>query len=120
MNFKGYCRVRMLNNHLLVRQERFQSMLPMYFRGASCAIVCFDLTRENTFKSIKNWIKELNDSVESTSVITIIVGNKVDLKRQVNQEVGKQYASSINAFYFETSAKNNIGITKNIINNTHK
>ena len=43
----------------------------------------------------------------------MLVGNKADLfeQEQVKEEEAKEYANSINAEYYLTSAKNNIRIT---------
>ena len=43
-------------------QERFRSMAPMYYRGASAAILVYDITRADTFYDIEGWIQELRAS----------------------------------------------------------
>jgi small GTP-binding protein len=37
-------------------QERFRAMAHMYYRGAAAAIVCFDITNENSFTKMKEWL----------------------------------------------------------------
>ncbi len=44
-------------------QERFRAMAPMYYRNSSAAIVCFDVTKEETFVKMKDWIEELIKNV---------------------------------------------------------
>lgn len=92
-------------------QERFRSMAPMYYRNANAALLVFDITQQSTFASIKSWVKELQRNVEEPLVLCV-VGNKTDLEaqRKVTKEEAEQYASSIAASYFESSALNDTGI----------
>lgn len=93
-------------------QERYHSLAPMYYRGASVAIVVYDITNKNSFITVKKWIKELKEYAPKDILITI-VGNKSDLlqKRKVSLMQVQAYSEEINAIYLETSAKDN----KNII-----
>lgn len=52
-------------------------------------------------------------SAES-GVPIIILGNKIDLTRQVSKEEAQKVADGYKLKYFETSAKNNIGISEAI------
>lgn len=91
-------------------QERFRSMAPMYYRNANAAMLVFDLTQYNTFAAIKGWVKELQQNVEESMVLTVI-GNKSDLhQRQVDGEEGRKYATSIGATYHEISVLHNEGV----------
>ena len=40
-------------------QERYHSLAPMYYRGASAAIVVYDITKADTLERAKSWVKEL-------------------------------------------------------------
>ncbi len=44
----------------------------------------------------------------------ILLGNKIDLNRQVTTEEAEKVAGSYKIKFFETSAKNNIGISEAI------
>jgi GTPase SAR1 family protein len=85
-------------------------MAPMYYRGASAAVLAFDLTSQESYVAVKDWVKELHGNVDSELVVAI-AGNKVDMadERQVETKVASEYAKSIGALYVETSAKDNIG-----------
>jgi GTPase SAR1 family protein len=37
--------------------KRFRSMVPMYYRGASAALLVYDVTEPASFQSIKDWAK---------------------------------------------------------------
>ena len=38
-------------------QERYRSLAPMYYRGASAAIVVFDITNAQSFNGAKGWVR---------------------------------------------------------------
>ncbi|XP_058802876.1 ras-related protein Rab-24-like isoform X2 [Phymastichus coffea] len=39
-------------------EERYQSVCKLYYRNATAAIVCYDVTLENTFRKLNYWINE--------------------------------------------------------------
>jgi len=93
-------------------QERFRSLAPMYYRGASAALLVYDITSLVSFNKVKEWINELRLNVPE-DIIMVVVGNKVDRAakhRQVKFEVGYDYARSVGASFTETSAKTKEGI----------
>jgi len=88
-------------------QERYRSLAPMYYRGASAAIVVFDLTNKDSYGGAKSWIKELTRRGDPNVVIAL-AGNKADLpvsQRKVESEEVLAYAEENNVLYLETSAK---------------
>ncbi|KAL4235426.1 Ras-related protein Rab-22A [Mactra antiquata] len=86
-------------------QEKYRALAPMYYRGASAAIVVYDVTRECSFPAVKDWVRELRHNVPGNMVVAI-AGNKCDLTelREVRTEDAKQYAEDIDAIFTETSA----------------
>ncbi|CEL57367.1 Ras-like GTP-binding protein RYL2 OS=Yarrowia lipolytica (strain CLIB 122 / E 150) GN=RYL2 PE=3 SV=2 [Rhizoctonia solani AG-1 IB] len=62
-------------------QERFRSMAPMYYRGASAAILVYDITSASSFEDVKLWIDELKRNCDPDLLI-YIVGAKADLAAQ--------------------------------------
>jgi len=34
-------------------------LAPMYYRGACAAVIVFDITREESFRKMQDWVKEL-------------------------------------------------------------
>jgi len=51
----------------------------MYYRGAAAAIIVYDITRADTFNTLKNWVEELK-SKGPKDVAIAIAGNKADLE----------------------------------------
>ncbi|XP_002735512.2 uncharacterized protein LOC100370364 [Saccoglossus kowalevskii] len=98
-------------------QERFRSMAPMYYRKANAALLVYDITVPDTFNAIKSWVDELQRNVDE-GIILCVLGNKCDLTehRQVSKEEGQDYATSIGALFFETSALTNEGLQDAFVN----
>ncbi|XP_029773839.1 ras-related protein Rab-22A [Suricata suricatta] len=94
-------------------QERFRALAPMYYRGSAAAVIVYDITKEETFSTLKNWVKELRQH-GPPNIVVAIAGNKCDLidVREVMERDAKDYADSIHAIFVETSAKNAININE--------
>jgi len=93
-------------------QERYRSLAPMYYRGATAAIVVYDVTNRLSFDGAKSWVKELQRRGEADVVIAL-AGNKADnppARHAVSAEEAKEYADSNNIIHMLTSAKLNMNI----------
>ena len=80
---------------------------------AVAAILVFSITDESSFEKLKEWVRELQNNVEEPLVLAIAC-NKADLadQRVVPAEAATQYATSIGALIYETSAKSNTGVSQ--------
>jgi len=99
-------------------QETYKSITRSYFRGASGALLVFDITRRNTFNSVTSWLHDLRQIAED-DIVVILVGNKSDLapsstitagdatnKRQVTKKEAEEWCKVNKVMqYVETSAK---------------
>ena len=94
------------------RQEKFRIMINMYYKGSKCIVICYDITEENSFNNVKNWLSEIEKNVNG--IFIILVGNKCDLNdnRKISYENAESFAKENNMFYIETSAKNNVNVNK--------
>ncbi|EED96624.1 rab-type small G protein [Thalassiosira pseudonana CCMP1335] len=92
-------------------QEKYRSLAPMYYRGASAAILVYDITNPSSFAALKDWASELKQNGPSDLVL-VVCGNKLDLieYRSVGRSVGEEYAAGIGAMYVEASAKDGKGV----------
>ncbi|KAI4242685.1 MAG: hypothetical protein L6R40_003906 [Gallowayella cf. fulva] len=59
-------------------QETYKSITRSYFRGASGALLVFDLTRRSTFEHATEWLTDLRQIAEE-GIVVVLVGNKCDL-----------------------------------------
>lgn len=92
-------------------QEKFHALGPIYYRNSNGAILVYDITDEDSFGKVKNWIKELKKMLGS-EIVLVIAGNKIDLEheRTVPLEEAESYANMVGAKHFYTSAKLNQGV----------
>ncbi|KAK3321085.1 GTP-binding protein rab2 [Cercophora scortea] len=59
-------------------QETYKSVTRSYFRGASGALLVFDLSRRQTFQHVTDWLNDLRQIAEP-DIVVVLVGNKADL-----------------------------------------
>jgi len=92
-------------------QERFHALGPIYYRDSNGAVLVYDITDEDSFQKVKNWVKELRKML-GQDIALAIVGNKIDLEKERNVTVAQaeEYAKSVGAVHYQTSAKLNRGI----------
>lgn len=88
-------------------QERFRTITSSYYRGAHGIIVVYDVTDQESFNNVKQWLHEI-DRYACENVNKLLVGNKSDLttKRVVSTETAKEFADQLGIEFLETSAKN--------------
>ena len=79
----------------------------MYYKDAQAAILMYDCTQKESFTGMKKWVKEMEKHVIRDKIILVVAGNKCDLVEQetVDMNKAKEYADSIKAKFYMTSAK---------------
>ncbi len=119
-------------------QETYKSITRSYFRGASGALLVFDITRRSTFDHATEWLTDLRQIAEE-GIVVVLVGNKSDLaasstvtrngsphaspnetkgldpenKRAVTKEEAEEWCQRNGVLrYVETSAKSGQGVEK--------
>ena len=90
-------------------QERFRSIALQSLRTSKGIAVVFNVADKTSFDKINYWLEQIKNV--SVNIPIVLFGNKCDLEnRQVSKEEAENYAKEKNILYFETSAKNNIGV----------
>ena len=91
-----------------IGQEKYRSLTKIFVKDSNIVIFVYDITKRESFDSLKYWKKIINDILGEDLTLGVI-GNKIDLylEEQVNENEGKEYADSIGAKFKITSAKNN-------------
>lgn len=89
-------------------QERFKFLHATYYKMTAGALLCFDLTRYDTYDTMSEWLSEMYDILKE-KIPFVLIGNKVDLVeavgRMIDQDESKEFAESNGGIYIETSAK---------------
>jgi len=97
----------------LAGQPHFKHVRSGFYLGAAGALLVYDVTRKSTLENLENWRSEMERNSGDASAV-VVVGNKCDLKdlREVKTAEGVDYAKSIDAPFFETSAKEGNNVEK--------
>lgn len=102
-------------------QETYKSVTRSYFRGASGALLVFDITRRSSFLHAIDWLNDLRQIAED-GVVVVLVGNKSDLaatpetgggetRRAVTVQEAEEWCHANGVMrYVETSAKSGEGV----------
>ena len=91
-------------------QERYQSITKNFYRNADGILFVFDVTNEDTFHHIKNWLITSEDIDKDFK--KMIVGNKIDLEDKIviNKEKMEKFGEKKNMKCFLTSAKDGTNV----------
>lgn len=86
-------------------QERYKSITAAYYKGAKGALIVYDITKPDSFKSIDKWFNEIKEYGDK-AIIPMLIGNKCDLKhlRAVESNVALDRAKVLKMPFMETSA----------------
>ena len=101
-------------------QERFRCLPKKYYQNADGVLLLFDVTNEETFTSVSNWMKDVKDNSNKTisadanaqsDISLYLIGNKIDKDgRVITREKAEEMAKSLGMKYFEVSCKINMNI----------
>lgn len=91
-------------------EEKYASLSAFYCRGASVAVLAFDLTSSTSFNKLRDiFIPLLQDSVDNC--LTVVVGTKADLldskEREVRSSEGRALAVQQHRFQLERALQHN-------------
>jgi len=94
-------------------QEAFRSITRSYYKSSSGVILCYDITRMDSFEHITQWLEDIRSICHQNTPI-ILLGTKCDLesKRVVSTEMVQQFAEQHNLLFHEISSKTNINVTE--------
>ena len=91
-------------------QERYRTIVPMYLRGASAAVLVMDVSKENSLDSIDYWVNFIRENGEGISIL-VLCCNKIDLPERIYDIRSiQEKANEHQLTYFETSCISKVGI----------
>eukprot|EP01099_Mayorella_cantabrigiensis_P006398 TRINITY_DN5323_c0_g1_i1.p1 TRINITY_DN5323_c0_g1~~TRINITY_DN5323_c0_g1_i1.p1 ORF type:complete len:242 (+),score=59.29 TRINITY_DN5323_c0_g1_i1:108-728(+) len=89
-------------------QERMGTITSSLFRGTAGFLLCYDITRPQSFENVQKWFEEITDAIDQDvkKAVVVLVGNKLDLhaQRGVQYDKAEKLAEERKILYFETSA----------------
>lgn len=91
-------------------QERFRSLIKLYYRKSSVGIIVFDLNNIKTLDSVQTyWINNIKENVDDDCIF-LLVGNKSDLYINTDYKIIQELCNKYNMEYLECSAKKSYNI----------
>ena len=94
-------------------QEKYRSLLPLYYKKAKLVLLCFDLSLYNKdlIKNIDYWLGELNKNIEVDNRVIFFVGTKTDIKcDQIDKQIEELQRLYKDIIYIESSSKDGVNI----------
>ena len=88
-------------------QERFRSINSIFYQDASVCILTYDITRKQSFQSLKDYWYDAVVEQSSSNIVFHVVGNKIDLfaQEEVDKNEVDEYCEKIGAEVSLVSAK---------------
>ena len=87
-------------------QEKYKSLTKFFYKDAAVAILVYDITRRESFDSIRDyWYGQVQEN-GSKNIVLGIAGNKCDLyeNEAVPEQEAREFADKIGAIFELTSA----------------
>ena len=91
--------------------DTFKSITRNYFKNCSIALCVFDLSNQDSLKSVVSHIRDSRQYCEDYATI-VLIGNKSDLNNHVSEEDIEYVCEEYNVCYFEVSAKLNRNVSE--------
>jgi len=92
--------------------EAFSTVTSSFYRKGDIAVLCFDVTSDETFKSLPGWLTDVK-RFGKAEIDLLLAGCKADLSlRPIPQSSIDAYAKEIKSQYVETSAKTNTNVDR--------
>ena len=87
-------------------EERYRTISVSYFRDSKGLLMMYDITKNESFQNIEDWLKNIKESLgDNDDYLMILLGNKLDLvninkdEREVDTEEAKIFCEKNNIFW---------------------
>ncbi|XP_054881373.1 EF-hand calcium-binding domain-containing protein 4B-like [Poeciliopsis prolifica] len=97
-------------------QERYRSITKQFFRKADGVIVMYDVTAEQSFTAVRQWLTSVKEG-NGGEIPIMLLGNKTDkeAEREVQKEVGERLAKDCQMTFFECSACSGANVAESMV-----
>lgn len=96
-------------------QEPFKKLRKLYLEGAEGALLLFDVTNQQSFIKLGEWISSFREVHGNKPIV--LIGNKMDLKENIiiDQSQAERYANENNMSLVLTSAKTGENVEESFV-----
>ncbi|KAG7214917.1 hypothetical protein INR49_005192, partial [Caranx melampygus] len=97
-------------------QERYRSITKQFFRKADGVIVMYDITAEQSFTAVRQWLTSVKEGA-GEDIPIMLLGNKTDkeLERQIQKGVGERLAKDYQMTFYECSACSGHNVVESMV-----
>lgn len=97
-------------------QERYRSITKQFFRKADGVVVMYDITAEQSFTAVRQWLTSVKESA-GQDIPIMLLGNKTDkeMERKVQKGVGERLAKDEQMTFFECSACSGHNVVESMV-----
>lgn len=110
LNFHTNCGMICFNCWDTAGQEKFGGLRDGYYIQGNCAIIMFDVTSRNTYRSVPNWYRDIVRVCDTVPMV--LVGNKVDAPDRAVKAKMITFHRKKGLQYYDISAKTNYNFEK--------
>jgi small GTP-binding protein len=91
-------------------QEKYRSLTKSYLKNVSAVFFVFAFNDKDSFENLNEWIEIFKESYSINEIPHMLLGNKCDLKNEIDETLIDEFVKSKNFTYIKTSAKDNVNI----------
>eukprot|EP01089_Gocevia_fonbrunei_P022505 TRINITY_DN9130_c0_g1_i1.p1 TRINITY_DN9130_c0_g1~~TRINITY_DN9130_c0_g1_i1.p1 ORF type:complete len:219 (+),score=35.93 TRINITY_DN9130_c0_g1_i1:78-734(+) len=93
-------------------QDEYSAMRDQYMRSGQGFVLAYSINNRKSFEKILPLYEHIIRVKDKESIPVVLVGNKCDLEcvREISKEEGEELAKSLNAPFFECSAKQRLNV----------
>ena len=91
-------------------QEKYRSLTKSYIKNADAVLFVFSKNDKESFYSITEWIKLLDENICKKNIIKYLVGNNIELKPEIEDNLIDKFAKENNMPYMKISGNKKINI----------
>jgi small GTP-binding protein len=91
-------------------QELYRNIIPIYFKGAVCALLAYSCTDRQSFLHLSDWMEDIRRNSDP-DIGVVLIGTKYDLEaREVADDETKAFAQANQLDLFYTSSLSGQGV----------
>jgi Ras-related protein Rab-5C len=85
-------------------QELYRTIIPIYFKGAEFAMLCFSVTDQASFDHLDSWLDEITLHSDPDIEIVLVGTNYDSPDKAINEDVVQHYAETHKLTFLLTSS----------------
>ena len=66
--------------------DAYKELISLFYRNSNAVLLVFDHSNKKSLDNIRYWIEELQNRIDLNEVIIVVIGNKWDLVKGLNEE----------------------------------